>query len=165
MTFSSLLPALLGGSLIRKRRAVGVRLSAVGGVESCEARCLLSAHALQGAISAHGKEKPPKEDNTPNFAGNWYIYKNDVQYSSIVFQQTGKDVSSETNNAFSYTMSGKVKGETLTLKGEYEGEGGAKIKVIWKASFTNPQHFTGTYSEGSGKHKVEGKLDGDISII
>lgn len=165
MTFSSLLPALLGGLLDRKRRSAAVRLWSMGGVESCEARCLLSAHALHGEVSVHGKEKPPKEDHRPNFGGNWYIYKNDVQYSSIVLNQTGKDVSSETNNAFAYTMSGKVKGETLTLKGEYEGEGGAKTKVTWKASFTNSQHFTGTFSEGSGKNKVDGKLDGDISII
>ena len=164
------MPLRLLFSTLSSRPAMRKRRSSLAGLEAFESRCLLSAHALHAPVEAevsvhkgtHAKESKP----IPNFAGNWYIYKDNVQFSSIVFEQDGKHVTSQTNNAFSYVFSGKVKGDTLTLHGQIDnGAEGPKTKVTWTASFTNSQHFTGTFSEVTGKTTASGQLDGDISII
>lgn len=156
--------------LFQSRVSIRKPRRSLSGLEAFESRCLLSAHALHTPVAAevsvhketHAKESKP----VTNFAGIWYIYKNNEQFSSIVLQQDGKQVTSQTNNAFNYILSGKVKGDTMTLRGQIDnGAEGPKTKVTWTASFTNSQHFTGTFKEVTGKSTVSGQLDGDVSII
>lgn len=167
------LKKLMGwGSDTKRRRAAG----SLAAVEICESRCLLSAKGLECEPKGDEPKKKDRKQNEERSAaqkevggsydGIWYIYLDGRLQGNVTLVQEGKEVKSLTNTIFTSELEGKVKGKKLKLSTETQQPGSDEdVRISWKVSLTNPNHFSGEQTVKGKGSKTTGQLDGDTSII